>query len=76
MKVTPLMPWETVEFPWGSAVRKRKGEWTHIFLKPNGQEINLEDNGIKVMLHENGIEFINPPLHIKERKKNNGIRMD
>lgn len=56
--VTELNPWESVEFPWGSAVRKRNGEWTHIFLKPDGQEINLEQYGIKVILHDNGIEFI------------------
>jgi hypothetical protein len=58
MKVTELKPWEAVEFSWGSAVRKRKGTWTHLFLKPSGHEINLEEMGLRVILHDNGIEFI------------------
>lgn len=57
-KLIDLKPWETVEFPWGVGVRKRKGDWTHIFIKPDAQEINLEQNGIKVILHDNGIEFL------------------
>lgn len=56
--VVELKPWETVEFPWGTAVRKRRGEWTNLYLKPTGHEINLEEMGIKVILHDNGIEFI------------------
>jgi hypothetical protein len=52
--VIDLKPWEAYEFPWGSAVKKRNGKWTHIFICD--QEINVEN--IEVILHENGIEFI------------------
>lgn len=58
MSVTKLKPWEVFEFAWGTAVKKRKGDWTHIMLKPDGHEINLEQSGLKVILHDNGIEFI------------------
>ncbi len=48
--------WGVYEFYWGSAVRdERTKKWTHIFLKPDGQEINVER--LPVILHENGIEF-------------------
>lgn len=54
--VVGLQPWEVVSFPWGSAVRHRNGKWTHLFLSPDAQEINVEH--LNVVLHENGIEFI------------------
>lgn len=56
--IRQLNPWEVVSFPWGTAVRKRNSDWTHIYISPSGQEINLEDTGIKVILHDNGIEFL------------------
>lgn len=52
--VIDLKPWEVHVFPWGSAVKKRNGKWTHIFIA--GQEVNVEN--IEVILHENGIEFV------------------
>ena len=55
MKVVKLHPWEVYEFPWGAAVKKKNGKWTHVFVQ--GQELNVEN--IDVVLHENGIEFIN-----------------
>lgn len=58
MTVVEFKPWELFEFPWGTAVKKRNGEWTNIILKPDGQEIDLEKSGLKVMLHDNGIEFL------------------
>lgn len=54
--VTHLMPWEVHEFNWGTAIKKRNGDWLCLFLYPDGQEINVEN--IKVELHENGIEFL------------------
>lgn len=48
--------WEVYEFIWGTAVKERRtGKWYRIFLKPDGQEINIEN--IAVTLHKNGIEF-------------------
>ncbi|NLT94852.1 MAG: hypothetical protein GXW85_04850 [Clostridia bacterium] len=56
-KVLLLYQWEVFEFPWGTAVREqRTNTWIKLFLKPDGQEIDL--SGRKVELHENGIEFI------------------
>jgi hypothetical protein len=52
--VINLYPYEVYKFSWGSAVKKRNGKWTHIFI--GEQEINVE--GIEVILHENGIEFV------------------
>lgn len=54
--VTKLEAWETVKFPWGTAVRHRKGRWTNVYLYPEAQEINVEH--LDVILHDNGIEFI------------------
>ena len=51
MKVVKLYPWEVHEFPWGVAIKKRKGKWTHVFVQD--QELNVEN--IEVELHENGI---------------------
>lgn len=56
MEVVSLYPWEVVTFPWGTGVRHVKGSWTHAFISPSGQEIDL--TGLNVELHENGIEFI------------------
>ena len=56
-KVIPLNRWEVYEFSWGTAVREqRTGKWTNIFLKPDGQEIDV--SCLNVELHENGIEFL------------------
>jgi hypothetical protein len=56
-KVVPLFGYAVYEFPWGTAVKeKRTNKWTNIFLKPDGQEIDVSN--IKVILHENGIEFV------------------
>ena len=46
--------WEVHEFPWGTAVKKRNGDWTHVYIQD--QELNVEN--MSVILHENGIEFI------------------
>lgn len=54
--VTELLPWETVSFSWGTAVRHRGGKWTNLFLYPDAQEINVEH--LDVILHDNGIEFV------------------
>jgi len=55
--VIPLQVWEMHEFAWGTAVREhRTGRWTHVVLKPDGQQINVEH--LNVVLHENGIEFL------------------
>lgn len=54
--VTQLHPYEVHEFPWGSAVKRRNGEWERVHISPSGQEINVE--GLPVVLHENGIEFV------------------
>jgi len=56
-KVVNLFRYEVREFSWGTAVREqRTGKYLEIFLKPDGQEIDVE--GIPVELHENGIEFL------------------
>jgi hypothetical protein len=56
-KVIQLYRWEVYEFPWGTAVQEqRTGKWTNIFLKPDGQEIDI--SSLNVELHENGIEFL------------------
>ena len=50
-KVINLHRWEVHEFPWGSAVREqRTGKWTNVFIKPDGQEIDVSK--LKVELHE------------------------
>ena len=53
-KVIDFKPWEVHTFTWGSAIKKRNGEWTRIFI--DEQEINVEN--ISVLLHDNGIEFL------------------
>lgn len=53
-KVHKLKPWEVVEFPWGTAVRKRNGDWTHVFI--GDQELDV--TGMNVRLNGNGIEFL------------------
>lgn len=56
-KVIPLFGYAVYEFSWGTAVKeKRAGKWTNIFLKPDGQEIDVSN--IEVVLHDNGIEFV------------------
>jgi len=56
-KVIQLYRWEVYEFPWGTAVQEqRTGKWTNIFLKPDGQEIDV--SLLNIELHENGIEFL------------------
>jgi hypothetical protein len=56
-KVIQLYRWEVHEFSWGTAVREqRTGKWTNIFLKPDGQEIDV--SLLNIELHENGIEFL------------------
>lgn len=55
--VVQLFAYEVYEFYWGAAVyEQRTGKWIRAFLRPNGQEINLE--GLDVEVHENGIEFL------------------
>ena len=55
--VVPLFGYAVYEFPWGTAVKeKRTGKWTNIFLRPDGQEIDVSN--IEVILHDNGIEFL------------------
>lgn len=55
MDAVKFLPWETVQFPWGAAVRHRKGDWQLVYLK-NGSEIDIK--GLNVILHDNGIEFV------------------
>ncbi|MDO7787143.1 hypothetical protein [Desulforamulus aquiferis] len=56
-EVIQLHTWEVCEYPWGTAVKeKRTGKWHKVFLKPDGQEIDVEN--LEVILHDNGIEFI------------------
>jgi hypothetical protein len=50
---TQLKPWGVYEFPWGTAVKHEKGNWSIVCI--NGHEINVE--GMNVILHQNGIEF-------------------
>lgn len=53
-KLVELRPWAVHVFPWGTAVKKRNGDWTKVILN-GGQEIDVSD--FKVILHNNGIEF-------------------
>jgi hypothetical protein len=56
-KVIQLYRWEVYEFLWGTAVKeKRTGKWTTVFLKPDGQRIDVSN--IEVILHDNGVEFV------------------
>lgn len=52
-EVVELNPWEVHEFPWGTAVKHRKGNWTHIFI--GDQQLNVEK--YNVILHRGGILF-------------------
>jgi hypothetical protein len=52
--VIDLNLFEVYAFPWGSAVKRRKGSWTHIFI--GNQELFVEE--MKIVLHDNGIEFL------------------
>ena len=55
--VIQLHRWEVYEFSWGTAVREqRTDKWTNIFLKSDGQEIDV--SLLNIELHENGIEFL------------------
>lgn len=53
-KLVEFRPWEVHAFPWGTAVKKRNGDWTTVILN-DGQEIDVTH--FNVILHENGIEF-------------------
>ncbi|GAA5417929.1 hypothetical protein Pryu01_03007 [Paraliobacillus ryukyuensis] len=53
--LTELKPYEVFEYSWGTAVKHRNGDWEKIFLKPNGQEIDVTN--LNVILRDNGIEF-------------------
>ena len=56
-KIIMLFQWEVHDFKWGTAVKERRsGKWHNIFLKPNGQRLNIEH--LNVVLHKNGIEFL------------------
>lgn len=55
METSELMPWETVEFEWGVAVRHRKGPWQTLLFS-DGQELDVSK--FNIILHDNGIEFI------------------
>jgi len=55
-KVIELNPWEVYEFPWGSAVKHRCGDWEKIYLKPDGLEIDVRHR--PVSLTDFGIEFL------------------
>lgn len=55
MEPVSLLAWETVEFPWGVAVRHRKGSWETL-LFPDGQEMDVSK--MNVILHDKGIEFV------------------
>lgn len=54
-EVIKLSPWEVVVFPWGTAVRHVKGEWTNVFISPTGREIDV--TGLNVELTNVGIKF-------------------
>jgi len=56
MNVVALKPYEVHKFPWGTAVKHRNGKWEKIYLKPSGQEIDVQE--LEVILHDNGIYFI------------------
>jgi len=53
----PDKPWEVYTYFWGTAVKNSLTDnWHSIYLKPRGQEVNLDN--IQVDIHENGIEFL------------------
>jgi hypothetical protein len=47
------MPWEVVKFPWGSAVRHRRGRWFVALLSPDAYEVDLRS--VKAKLTDAGI---------------------
>ena len=53
----PIKAWEVYVFPWGTAVRHRRGKWQKVFLK-GGQEIDVSN--MDVIIDEYGITFIPP----------------
>ena len=55
-KVTHIYPWIIHELDWCAYMSDRKGKIYKIFLKPDGQEIDVEY--LNVVVHENGIEFL------------------
>lgn len=55
--VVPIKAWEVYVFPWGTAVRHRRGKWQKVFLK-GGQEIDVSN--MDVIIDEYGITFIPP----------------
>lgn len=55
MSCSKLKPWETVVFPWGTAVRHRKGRYETIILR-DGQEIDV--SGYNVTLSDSGIHIL------------------
>jgi len=54
--VVDFLPYEVYEFYWGTAVKHRNGRWEKIFLKTDGQEIDVSH--LDIIVHENGIEFL------------------
>jgi len=48
-----MKPWEVVRFPWGTAVRHRKGKWDVAFLSPDAFEVDLRR--LKAELTDEGI---------------------
>lgn len=55
-EVIKLEPYIVEEYPWGNAVRHRKGDYESIVLLPSGQVVDV--NGLLIELHENGIEIV------------------
>lgn len=53
--VVYLKPWEVHEFAWGSAIKHTTGKWEKVFIKPDGQQLDVSH--LNVELHENGIEL-------------------
>lgn len=53
--VIPLNAYEVYEFEWGSAIKRRNGDWEDVYLKPNAQKIDVMN--LHVTLHDNGIEI-------------------
>lgn len=54
--VIPLNYWQAIEYEWGNAVIDKNDKVIEVYLKPDGQKINVEH--LNVLLHENGIEFL------------------
>lgn len=62
-----MNPWAVVNFPFFVGVRHVRGEWTHVFIKPN-VELDLKALGLLVRLSRNRIEFR------KDRRKRAVVR--